>query len=334
MASFSIPPAFIDAPLKGVERHGFARDIILSEAGIEAGSFNPDGSLAPESYARLMLTIWRKTNDEAMGLNPEPVVFRTFAMMGRSIITCATLEHAIRRASSFYRLQPHSPQITVEKGEHRARLLITHESDYDPDHFLSESLLVIWHRFCSWLIGRGIPLLKVECPYAPPGHVSLYDDLFATPVTFNCDSLSLTIPLQAIHAPVVQSATSLEEFLGHSPADILARPNPHESTSAKVRHALMSLASDQMPDLTGMADALSVSGATLRRRLRQEGTTYQTIKDNVRLMEAKRLLACSELSIADIAVASGFSETSAFTRAFSRWTGDSPANFRRRNSSR
>ena len=128
--------------------------------------------------------------------------------------------------------------------------------------------------------------------------------------------------------------TSLEEFLGHSPADILARPNPHESTSAKVRHALMSLASDQMPDLTGMADTLSVSGATLRRRLRQEGTTYQTIKDNVRLMEAKRLLTGSELSIADIAVASGFSETSAFTRAFSRWTGDSPANFRRRNSSR
>ena len=334
MASFSVPAPFIDAPLNGVERHGYARDAILREAGIGPDSFNRDGSLAPESYARLMLTIWRQTNDEAMGLNPEPVVFRTFAMMGRSIITCATLEHAIRRASSFYRLQPHSPQITVEKGEHRARLIITHETDFDPDHFLSESLLVIWHRFCSWLIGRGIPLLKVECPYTAPRHADLYDDLFATPVNFNCDSLSLTIPLQAIHAPVVQSATSLEEFLGHSPADILARPNPHESISAKVRHRLMSMAGSDMPDLAGMADALSLSGATLRRRLRQEGTTYQTIKDSVRLMEAKRLLTGSELSVADIAVTTGFSETSAFTRAFSRWTGDSPAHFRRRNGSR
>ena len=334
MASFSVPPPFIDAPLKGVERHGFARDLILKDAGIGPDSFNADGSLAPAAYARLMLTIWRQTNDEAMGLNPQPVVFRTFAMMGRSIITCATLEHAVRRASSFYRLQPHSPQVTVEKGEHRARLIITHNSDFDPDHFLSESLLVIWHRFCSWLIGRGIPLLKVECSYSAPRHAALYDDLFATPVTFNSDSLALTIPLQAIHAPVVQSATSLEEFLGHSPADILARPNPHESTSAKVRHTLMASPTDKMPDLAGMAELLTLSGATLRRRLRQEGTTYQTIKDNVRLMEAKRLLTGSELSIADIAVATGFSETSAFTRAFSRWTGDSPAHFRRRNSSR
>jgi len=96
----------------------------------------------------------------------------------------------------------------------------------------------------------------------------------------------------------------------------------------------MSMAGSDMPDLAGMADTLSLSGATLRRRLRQEGTTYQTIKDSVRLMEAKRLLTGSELSVADIAVTTGFSETSAFTRAFSRWTGDSPAHFRRRNSSR
>lgn len=89
MASFSIPPAFIDAPLKGVERHGFDRDLILNEAGIGPDSFNTDGSLAPESYARLMLTIWRQTNDEAMGLNPQPVVFRTFAMMKRAAINSA-----------------------------------------------------------------------------------------------------------------------------------------------------------------------------------------------------------------------------------------------------
>jgi AraC-like DNA-binding protein len=329
MATFSIPAAFIRAPLDGAARHGIPDHQLFAQAGIHKDDFADDGSLSPDTYARLMLTIWRTTNDEAMGLNPEPVLFRTFAMMCRSVITCATLEHAMRRASAFYRLLPHSPQVLLEQDEQRTRLLISHASEYDTDHFLSESLLVIWHRFSSWLTGRGIPLLKVECPYSAPVHSALYQDLFATPVTFDAPVLALTLPTQAIQLPLVQTANTLELFLSHSPADLLARPDPHQSVSAQIRYRLNQHDVSQLPDLSTVADMLSVSGATLRRWLRAEGTTYQKIKDDIRALEAKRLLASTEQSIADIAIATGFSETSAFTRAFTRWENASPVQFRR-----
>lgn len=329
MATFSVPSPFIQAPLRGAARHGLTQTELFAKCGITEDDFSDDGALPPDAYARLMLMIWRLTGDEAMGLNPEPVTFRTFAMMCRAVITCATLEHAMRRAAEFYRLLPGSPQVALEKDEHRVRLIISHSDQFDPDHFLSESLLVIWHRFGSWLTGQGIPLLKVECPYSAPGHAELYADLFATPVSFDAEDLALTIPARAIRMPVVQSPASLERFLQHSPADILARPNPHQSTSAKVRNVLLGSPVAALPNLTEMAAVISMSGATLRRYLREEGTTYQTLKDEIRFVEASRLLKTSEASVADIAAATGFSETSAFSRAFSRWSGKAPAQYRR-----
>jgi len=330
MASFRIPAPFIRAPLSGVERYFPDTGNLLREAGIHDSDFGDDGSLVPEKYARLMLAVWRLTRDEAMGLNPESVRFGTFAMMGYAVITCATLEHAIKRAGLFYRLLPSAPQVALTQEKHTAKIVIRHDPSRDPDHFLSESLLVIWHRFCSWLTGQGIPLLDVECNYPAPEHHALYHSLFATPITFDADELALTIPEKALHLPVNRTPAELHNFLQHSPADLLARPNPHQSYSARVRSELANGDIRNLPTLEKMATLLSLSGATLRRRLREEGTSYQGLKDELRCLEASRLLETTELAISDIAHATGFSEQSTFHRAFSHWTGDTPSVFRKR----
>ncbi|MEK9713187.1 MAG: AraC family transcriptional regulator, partial [Thalassolituus sp.] len=265
-----------------------------------------------------------------MGLNPEPVRFGTFAMMGYAVITCATLEHAIKRAGLFYRLLPTAPQIGLEQDKHTAKIVIRHAAELDPDHFLSESLLVIWHRFCSWLTAQGIPLLNVECNYPAPEHQGLYKTLFATPVTFSAPQLALTIPERTLHLPVNRTPAELHNFLQHSPADLLARPNPHQSHSARVRSALGGEDIRDLPTLESMAGKLGLSGATLRRRLREEGTSYQRLKDELRCMEACRLLETTELAVSDIAHATGFSETSTFHRAFSQWMEETPTSFRKR----
>ena len=333
MAGFRIPEPFVRAPLSGARKHGLTREALLQRAGITESDFAADGSLGQQEYARLMFSIWQASDDEVMGLSPEPVLFGTFAMMCRAVIHCTTLEHALRRASAFYRLIPHAPQLHLEQDEHLARIVVTQDMTSDPDHFLSESLLAIWHRFSSWLVGHGIPLLQVRCPYAIPVHRDLYSVVFATPVEFSSSELSLILPARELSSPVTQTPASLRQFLKHSPADVLARPNPHQSMTGRIRNYLRQHDCAALPDLDDMARTLSTSSPTLRRRLKEEQTSFQQLKDEIRRDEATRLLAESPIRIADIASRLGYTETSTFQRAFRKWTGQTPGQYRARNRS-
>ena len=84
--------------------------------------------------------------------------YRTFAMMGHAIIHCRSLEKALSRGALFYGLFPDAPSIHLQREGDWARLSVDDSTLWDPDHFLVESLLVIWHRLGSWLIGQRIRL--------------------------------------------------------------------------------------------------------------------------------------------------------------------------------
>jgi AraC-like DNA-binding protein len=85
---------------------------------------------------------------------------------------------------------------------------------------------------------------------------------------------------------------------------------------------------DAWPDLEQLAQELSVSGTTLQRRLQQEGLSYQRVKDDLRRDIAIDLLSSASLTVAEVAERTGFQETSAFHRAFKKWTGVSPGAYR------
>jgi len=84
-----------------------------------------------------------------------------------------------------------------------------------------------------------------------------------------------------------------------------------------------------LPGLETAASRLAMSTRTLRRRLQEEGTTYQEVLDEVRCDLAKRYLAGDELAVGAVAFLLGFSEPSAFHRAFRRWMGQAPGDFRK-----
>lgn len=329
LSSHLIPRPFIDAPLKGAARHGINRAELLEKSGIASNTLDdPLACLNHQQYTRFMGTFWRLTNDEFMGLASVSSPYGTFAMMCKAIISCSSLEHALHRANRFYRLFPKAPAITIIKEASTAKLSITFDTHYDTDHFLSESLLVIWHRLSSWLIGQGIPLFEVGCQYSAPAHAQLYRDLFATPILFDQDSTYLLIPLSILSLPISQSPATLRDFLKHSPANILARPNPHESTTGKLRQLLRRYAMSELPNLIESARLMGSSSATFRRRLAAENTSFQQIKDEFRQTEACLLLAQQDTEIRDIAEHLGFTETSAFHRAFRKWQGITPGEFR------
>jgi len=115
--------------------------------------------------------------------------------------------------------------------------------------------------------------------------------------------------------------------------NILVKYKNTNSVTAKIRRRLRQGPLHELPDFEVLALELHTASATLRRRLHEEGESYQSIKDQLRRDVAITYLSDSEKSVTDIALELGFAEPSAFHRAFKKWTGASPGEYRRTLSS-
>lgn len=326
---FSIPSHYVNAALRGPVDTGMDTHALLERAGIQPSVLTePMSRVTASQYANLIKQIWLEMQDEYMGRGQQPSPLGSFAMMCHAVIHCPTLEKAFRRAYRFYGLFLHLPEITLEKDHEFATIKVDESKLNDPDRFLIESILVIWHRFGSWLIGRRIHLVEAHFKFAPPTMALEYKRLFNCELYFNSDFTGLRFPIKFVNERVVQNETSLRQFLINSPADLLARPDEGNSLVSQIRHIIGDDLSNELPNFEDVASALHTSPQTLRRRLKEEGLTYQELKDQMRRDSALYYLERGDLSIQEVAERLGFSEPSTFHRAFKKWTNMTPGAYR------
>jgi AraC-like DNA-binding protein len=195
-------------------------------------------------------------------------------------------------------------------------------------HFFRESILVIWHRLGSWLIGQPVELLKAEFSYPRPPHGDEYRHIFHCPLSFEASETALTFDKRFLRAPVIRDKPEMRQFLKTSPADLLSRPDESNTFTGRIRALIGRDFARSLPDFEWIATELHTSPQTLRRRLKQENTSFQEIKDLLRRDMAIYYLSRPDLPINDIAFRVGFTEPSTFHRAFKKWTGVTPGAYR------
>ena len=127
---------------------------------------------------------------------------------------------------------------------------------------------------------------------------------------------------------MVQNPLSIREFFRQAPANLLVKYRDETSCSERIRRLLRRHLSDGLPTLDEVGEVLGMTPQTLRRRLRDEGQCYQGLKDSLRCDAAIEYLARADLSLQDVAIRVGFSELSTFHRAFKKWTGLPPGEYR------
>ena len=324
----------VRAALRGAERHGLDITALLEQAAVPPELLDvPLARVSPQQFARLTKAVWQALDDEFQGLGPHPLKVGTFAMMCHGVVHCSPdLRTAINRSSTFYGLFPGGPRFQLEEGtaeleQQVAALVFDLTAFDDPDHYLAESATVVAHRFAGWLIRRRIALTRVEFSHPAPPHVLEYDLLYGAPCTFRAPRTALVFDRTLLELPVLQDELGLRAFLRRAPGDVLARLDYGSTAAAQVRRLLGQSLPDRMPDPEDIAARLAVSAQTLRRRLAAEGTSFQRIRDQLRRDEAIAALATGTVSIEDISRRLGFSEPSAFHRAFKRWTGSAPRSY-------
>jgi AraC-like DNA-binding protein len=328
MRERTIASHFARAALGGARRLGHDYSSLLQQLGISPELLEePRARIAPEQFAQLIQRLWLALDDEYLGFGAAPSKPGTFAMMCHALIHCRHLESALSRGLLFYSLFPQAPRLSLSREGEWVRLSLDDAQLWDPDHFLSESLLVIWHRLGSWLIGQRIRLQQATFSYAKPAHGAEYELMFACPLTFGAGESSLLFHSRYLNMPLLQDERTLKHFLERSPADLLSRPDDGDSLSSQLRR-LLSRDSARWPDLEAVAAHLHISPQTLRRHLREEGSSFQELKDQLRRDIAIYHLGRADLSLQQIAEQLGFSEPSAFHRAFKKWTGLTPGAYR------
>lgn len=192
------------------------------------------------------------------------------------------------------------------------------------------------HELCWALVARQLRelstvpfrLIAVELAHRAPGDVAAYRGWFEAPVVFGADRTQLVIPIAALGASLVSSDPKLLAILTRA-ADDLARKAPTAATlTAQVKRVLREALRSDDATIDHVAGKLGLASRSLQRRLKDEGAAFQTVREDVRRELAQRYLD-DNLSISEIAFLLGFSEPSAFFRAFKRWTGRTPLESRR-----
>lgn len=329
MSQGAITIAYVRRLLQEAAREGVDLASLFREAGLDAALLQkPDQRIRTGEFIRLMQIVMRRTEDEFIGLGrgtkSKP---GTFSMMAHAVINTPNLGKAMERSAQFYRIVDLPIQLKLEEGSTESRLILTSEAP-ERDNIL-EAIIFISIRFWSWLTGRPLEPAALQLDFPEPPQADEFRSLWRGPVTYNNARNAIVFPTAWLSLPLVQNPLSLSKFLKDSLALIIVGNQAPIGLTDQIKAIISKGYGNAFPDFAQVCESLNMTPQTLRRRLKEENTSYQAIKDGIRQDAACFYLAKEELSIDEIALMMGFSEASSFHRAFKKWTGQTPAAYRR-----
>lgn len=313
-----------------------ARERALAQAGIAPTWLEVAHARVPAAaFSTLWLAVARERDCEFFALDRRRMKVGSFALLCQAVITCPTLERALARTLRGFSvfLDDVGGTLAIEGDE--AVLGVDNRIAGAAERlFADETFLILVHGLLCWLAGRRIVLRRLALAHPRPAHAAEYTRMYSQHLAFDAARTAVHFDAAVLAAPVVQTAQTLRPFLMTAPQSVFLKYRNEDSWTARLRRRLRGgVGQGAWPVFESLAAELGVTPTTLRRRLEAEGTSYQDVKDRLRSDLAIDRLCHSDLSIDAIAAGLGFHDSSAFHRAFKRWNGVQPGEYRLRQRS-
>ncbi|MDP1632171.1 MAG: AraC family transcriptional regulator [Caulobacter sp.] len=291
---------------------------------------DPDGRIPLRSYVALMgaAKALCAAPDLALRLGAERDS-REISLVGLICYAAPTMGEALKELNRYGRL---ALEVDIPAG--KTRFQITPHGDAlwmvdtrtNPNAFpeLTEST---WSRFIGETARHfpGAPFAKaVHVTHARPAHGADYEALWKVPVTFEADWNAIQIDPSWLNLPLHNPSSYAFGVLSQRADRLLAELEASRTARGRVEAALLPVLHKGEPGMVKVAVQLGVSRQTLYRQLHQENVTYKAVVDALRHTLALHYLNGGKVSVNETAYLVGFSDPSAFSRAFKRWTGSSP----------
>ncbi len=302
---------------------------VLHKAGIDPQWLaEPAARVSATTYARLWRLLARRTDDEFFGMDPRKRRSGSLAFLCRAAMAQPTLATALEAGLEFLSLMLERLPAELVRQQSLAEIVLV-EPEAEPNRaFTYFTYWMIVHGVACWLAGRRIPILAIELRCAKPEFCDDYQVMFSDNLRFDRPRTRMIFSADCLDLPIKRTPEELKRFLAHAPANILVKYRDPDSFATRIKHDLRQMPPETWPETEGLAVSLCISASTLRRRLAEEGQTYQGLKDSVRKELAIVWLAEPQISFAEIAARLGFADTSSFYKAFRKWAGSNPGHYR------
>jgi AraC-like DNA-binding protein len=174
------------------------------------------------------------------------------------------------------------------------------------------------------------PPLEVHLAHPPTSYASEYERAFGTKVRFNAASNAVVISKARLATPMLRANPAIAHAFEQHARKLLVEVQKADGLSGKIRRLLLDTLRRGPVSMNAVARKEAMAVATMRRRLRDEGTTFADLLEEVRSDLAAQYLRDSSLTLTEIAFLLGYSNVTSFTRAFQRWTHMTPGAYRER----
>ena len=332
----SVSVAYLQGLLDYLERRGVESAELLRRVQVHPQLLaQRDQRIAASAYLELLGHGVEVTGDEQLGLHlGEAVRPGYYGVLGYLVMSCSTLADALHRQARYASLVGNLGRVDLADEPPRAGVEAQVAHSWQPllgqqQRQLSEETLAGWLTFGHWISGLEIPPTEVRFQHPAPQDVSEHRRIFRCPVLFTQADNALVFPKRLLATRLGQADARVRLMLDAYADRLLGELQLGRSVLDRARLELARLLPESGADLGVLAERLALSSRTLQRRLREAGLSFSQLLDETRQQLVLHYLRDPALELADIAFLVGFSEPGSLARAFRRWTGQSPGEYRR-----
>lgn len=329
----TLPSIFATAIVEAAAQRGAPRKELLGDVGLVSKALsNPEAPLPVETIFALWESAMHRLRSDGLPIAvAQTFTLEDYPVLGFVVMTAATTRDALARVVRFHSIVSPAARWTVEESGEVVRLRWHREGPRTLGHRVAnESALAEFVHATRQAVGARVTPIATSFRHAAPADHCAHRAHFGSEIRWEAKVDELVFLRSMLDAVPRMANPALSAHFDRQAERLMAKVNESDEVSLRVRHAVEDSLPSGEPVSSLVAKQLAMSERTLRRTLAMEGTSFREIVESVRKDRATLLLEDRRSSLAEIAVSLGFSELSAFSRAFKRWTGRSPSDARQR----
>ncbi|WP_455289388.1 AraC family transcriptional regulator ligand-binding domain-containing protein [Cupriavidus necator] len=330
-AKSSIIGAYAIAIAEALEDRGLSAAEIFRSCGVTLpATTDPMLRIDNQTIAKLYSAAVDATGDPCFGLQAgEMMRPANLHAMGFALLASISIRDFAQRLSSLYRIVSRNAEIRTEERNNVFFLITSVAAGASVCHETHDAYTSLIFNLLRAISGNRFRSRKLELIRpAPPGLEHVFREYFQCDVEFNRPELVFAIDLEIVDKRLPGASEELAQSHDRTVMEYLQRIDSGDIVS-RVRAIVSSELSSGTLNKDRVADRLHVSTRGLQLKLTARNTSFQEILDETRRTQALAFMSRSSVSVTEAAFSLGFSEVSNFTRAFKRWTGMSPSEYRR-----
>lgn len=323
-----VPQTFLKVLAEHLQRHGVDPATVMPTDALRFG-LQHLGRYPAEAYCQMLLRAAERLNDPLLGLHlGQSIQPAHLGALGYVLLACENLGAALLRIQRYHRLL-HDINPIQHHLEGDSMVLQWGVARGKPGALFDETGVTAIVQFARALCGRVLPVRAVDFVNPPPSQAQPFVDHFGCAVRWGQPVTRLVISLESLQTPLHQPDPVLLGLMEEQVEAALAHLPDSGDLIELTRRVVRQLARHGVPELEQVAAELRMSPRVFYRRLAERGQQFRQLRDDALRELAELHLADARLPLADVSELLGYTEQSAFSRAFKRWSGQSPLTWRK-----